>query len=128
MSHTFALDVLVDKKGIEASVVSKLDKTVWIVTGRGTQFSWYPVAKDTRQEIRLNSKSLIPRIPHITKDIHFLLCIEDGEVGGKWKGKSYTVRGHGNDFTLELEQAGNKEIKVFIEYMKHQEGNIRKMS
>jgi len=122
MQQTFALDVIVDKKGDEAFVMSTLDHKVWIVTGKGSDFSWYPVPGESSQEIRLNSKGLIPWIPHITKNIHFLLCFENGKDEGRWKGKSYSVKGHGNDFTLILEQADNNKIKVFVEYMKHQEG------
>ena len=87
---------------------------------KGKEFSWYPVPDGSSQEIRLNSKGLIPWIPHITTDVHFLLCIENGEDDGRWKGKSYTVKGHGNDFTLILEQAGN-EIKVLVSVSTTQE-------
>ena len=124
MQDTIVLDVIIDNKVLrEASVVSKLDHTVWLVTGKGTDFSWYPLPQNHTKPIRLNSKGLIPWIPKITKDVHFLLCIQDGSHDGRWEGKSYTVKGHGNDFILKLEQGDDKEIMVFVEYTKQHEGN-----
>ena len=57
MQQLIALDVIVDKKGKEAYVMSKLDHKVWIVTGKGKEFSWHPVPDESSQEIRLNSKA-----------------------------------------------------------------------
>jgi len=123
MQDTIVLDVIIDNKVLrEASVVSKLDHTVWLVTGKGTDFSWYPLPQNHTKPIRLNSKGLIPWIPKITKDVHFLICIQDGKDDGRWEGKSYTVKGHGNDFILKLEQGDDKEIMVFVEYTKQHEG------
>ena len=56
--------------------------------------------------------------------MHFLLCQEDGSTSGSWRGPSYTVNGHGNDFNLRFETGEEGDIKVFAEYEKHPEGNF----
>ena len=83
------------------------------------------VAVGTQEKkIKLHSKNLITWIPYITKDVHFLLCQEDGSTSGSWRGPSYTVNGHGNDFNLLFETGEEGDIKVFVEYEKHPEGNF----
>lgn len=122
------LDVIVDKKEeVEAAVMSNLDQDVWIVTGKGTDFDWFPIpAGSSTPKIEMKSKGLIPWMSNITKSVHFLLCMKEGqrEAGekGRWEGKSYTLEGLGSDFTLHLQQENNQEIKIFVEYTEIQEG------
>ena len=107
---------------------NNLEKTIWLVTGKGADFYWYPVSVSVGtqgEEMKLHSKNLFTWIPQITKDVHFLICQEDGSTSGSWRGPSYTVEGLGNDFQLLLVKGEENDIKVFIEYEKHHEGNFR---
>ena len=112
------LDVILNPTGKEAAVQSDLDHQVWIVTGNGKDFSWFPVPKMSRQEIVLKSKGVAE---FIRGNVHFLLCFKDGE-GLRWEGNSYMVNGLGNDFSLHLTQDKGGEMKVFVEHKQHQEG------
>ena len=85
--------------------MSNLDQDVWIVTGKGTDFDWFPIpAGNSTPKIEMKSKGLIPWIPNITKSVHFLLCMKEGQ--------------------REAGEESNQEIKIFVEYTEIQEGNI----
>ena len=107
--------IIEDESNKEAFVFNNLEKTIWLVTGKGADFYWYPVSVGTQgEEMKLHSKNLFTWIPHITKDVHFLICQEDGSTSGRWRGPSYTVEGLGNDFQLLLEKGEENDINVFI--------------
>ena len=70
-------DVIVSSTDSEAGVMSNLDQDVWIVTGSGTNFTWYPIpANSKNNKPDLKSKDLIPMIK---RNIHFLLAFK-GEM------------------------------------------------
>ena len=123
------LEVIIENREKEASVTSHLEEQIWIVTGKGNDFQYFPIpAKSHSPEIKLQSKQLIPWIPHITKYVHFLLCLKDGSVSGRWEGESFTVEGLGNEFSLVLEQREGEDIKIQVEHPVHEEGRAGKVS
>ena len=108
-----------DASGEEAAVESDLDHQVWIVTGKGKDFSYFPVPEKKKQKIELKGKGLSDLLFH---NFHFMICCRDEENPGRWEGKSYNVKGLGKFFSLYFEKANSGEVRVIVEHEKHQEG------
>ena len=73
-----------------------------------------------KQELGLKSKG---PLEFIRQNVHFLICFKYEDTL-RWEGKSYTVEGLGNNFSLHLKQDDGGEVRVFVEYKKHHEGNM----